>query len=127
MVPFELPYSSDDDVRTRTEIREYLNSSGTSPYGKWFVALDRVAAAKVTMALVRMALGNTCKVKSLGSGLAEVKIAFSPGYRVYFGQDGAALILLLGSGTKKRQDKDIAAARERWRDYQIRVKGDSCH
>lgn len=125
MVPFTLPYSPDDD--TRTEIREYQNRAGASPYGKWFAALDRVAAAKVTVALVRVARGNTCKVKSLGSGLAEMKIDFGPGYRVYFGRDGAALILLLGGGTKKRQDEDIAAARERWRDYQTRKRGDSCH
>ena len=125
MVSFVLPYSPDD--RIRTEIHEYLNRAGASPYGKWFAALDRVAATKVTTSLVRVALGNTCKVKSLGAGLAEVKIDFGPGYRVYFGRDGRALILLLGGGTKKRQDEDIAAARERWRDYQLRKRGDSCH
>ena len=125
MVPYTLPYPPDDE--TRTDIREYLTQSGTSPYGKWFAALDRVAAAKVTIALVRVAVGNTGKVKSLGSGLAEIKIDFGPGYRVYLGRDGPALILLLGGGTKKRQDDDIATARERWRDYQIRKRGDSCH
>jgi putative addiction module killer protein len=125
MVSFVLPYSPDDE--TQTEIREYLNQAGTSPYGKWFAALERVAAAKVTIALVRVAVGNTCKVKSLGSGLSEVKIDFGPGYRVYFGREGRALILLLGGGTKKRQNEDIATARERWRDYQLRKRGDSCH
>jgi len=125
MVPFKLPYSSDDGIRI--EIREYLNRTGASPYGKWFNALDRVAAYKVTDALVKVALGKMGNVKLPGSSLSEVKIDFGPGYRVYFGRDGSTLILLLGGGTKKRQDEDIAAARERWRDYLVRKRGDSCH
>ncbi len=32
-------------------------------------------------------------------------------YRVYFGKDGDTLIILLGGGTKKRQQRDIEAAR----------------
>jgi putative addiction module killer protein len=127
MLPFELPNSSDDDVKIRTEIHEYQNSSGTSPFEKWFAALNPLAAAKAIMALVRVASGNTCKVRSLGSGLAEVKVDFGPGYRVYFGRDGAALILLLGGSTRKRHGDDIAVARDRWHDYQTRKRGDKCH
>jgi hypothetical protein len=33
----------------------------------------------------------------------------------------------LGGGTKQRQEQDIAAAQERWRDHQIRKRGTSCH
>lgn len=42
------------------------------------------------------------------------------GYRVYFGKDGEAVVILLGGGTKKRQDRDIAVAQERWADYKKR-------
>jgi len=38
------------------------------------------------------------------------------GFRVYFGQEGDLVILLLG-GTKKRQDIDISEAKQYWRDY----------
>jgi len=109
------------------EIREYLSAAGVSPYGRWFARLDPMAAAKVAVALVRLAAGNTAKVKSIGAGLAEIRIDFGPGYRVYHGWDGPALIVLLGGGTKGRQDADINAARERWRDYKIRKKGAACH
>ena len=43
-----------------------------------------------------------------------------PGYRVYFGKAGDAVVILLCGGTKKRQDGDIAMARERWVDYKKR-------
>ena len=41
----------------------------------------------------------------------------APGYRVYFGRDGDTLIVLLGGGTKARQQRDIERARELWREY----------
>ena len=66
--------------------------------------------------------GNFSNVKSVGSGVHESKIDFGPGYRMYFGKDGERLVLLLGGGTKKRQQRDIAAAIDRWRDYKRRKK-----
>jgi putative component of toxin-antitoxin plasmid stabilization module len=34
--------------------------------------------------------------------------------------DGRQIVILLGGGAKQRQNRDIAAARERWDDYQRR-------
>jgi len=59
----------------------------------------------------------------VGAAVLELKIDFGPGYRVYFGQDGERLVILLAGGTKQRQQRDIAAAHERWRDYKDRRKG----
>jgi hypothetical protein len=55
-------------------------------------------------------------------GHVEYKIDFGPGYRIYFGKDGERLVILIGGGTKKRQDNDIAAAQECWADYKRRKK-----
>jgi putative addiction module killer protein len=104
----------------RLTVLEYLDRRGSSPFAGWFQRLDAVAAAKVTTAIQRLGLGNVSNVKGVGAGVFEYRIDFGPGYRVYFGQDGQALVILLGGGTKKRQDHDIAAAHERWADYKKR-------
>jgi putative addiction module killer protein len=76
----------------------------------------------VVTALYRMEQGNLPNVKPVGQGVAEFRIDFGPGYRIYFGQDGDVLIILLGGGTKKGQSADIHLAQQRWRDYKARKK-----
>jgi putative addiction module killer protein len=88
------------------DIREFLDDVGRSPFGEWFNNLDAVAAARITVALTRLALGNTSNTKGVGAGVFELKLAFGPGFRVYFGKDGSEIVILLGGGTKKRQNRD---------------------
>lgn len=102
------------------EIREYLDADGFGPYAKWFESLNATAAAKVVVAVTRMAHDNFGDVKSVGAGVFERRIDFGPGYRVYFGRDGDRLVILLGGGTKKRQQSDIEAAQMLWQDYKRR-------
>jgi len=99
---------------------QFISSDGRTPFQQWFDGLDRVAAAKVRIAIARLQQGNVSNVKSVGGGVSEAKIKFGPGYRVYFGKDGATIVVLLGGGTKTRQAKDVADARARWHDYKQR-------
>ncbi len=69
-------------------MRYYLTAGGESPFGSWFSDLDAAAAAKVTVALVRLEQGNTSNAKGVGEGVLECRINWGPGYRVYFGRDG---------------------------------------
>ena len=62
-------------------------------------------------------MGNLSNVKGVGGGVLEYRIDFGPGYRIYFGRDGDALIILLGGGTKVRQQRDIETAVALWREY----------
>lgn len=101
-------------------VLEYLDRSGSSPFAKWFATLAAPAAAKVTTAIRRLEFGNVSNVKGVGAGVFEVRIDFGPGYRVYFGKDGELIVILLAGGTKKRQDRDVANAHERWVDYKNR-------
>ncbi len=66
--------------------------------------------------------GNFSNAKSVGAGVYERRINFGPGYRVYFGKDGELIVILLGGGTKQRQQNDISLALDRWEDYKQRKK-----
>ncbi len=98
---------------------EYLRADGSSPYRAWFDRLDAQAAAKVATATLRLAMGNTSNVKRIGV-IAEYRIDWGPGYRVYLAKDGDALIILLGGGTKKRQQADIERAKAMFVEYKAR-------
>ena len=102
------------------EGREYLDPAGRSSYAAWFDNLNAEAAAKVATAVTRISLGNFSNVEGVGSGVLEYKLDYGPGYRIYFGKDGETLVILLGGGTKKRQQKDIGAALAKWQDYKRR-------
>lgn len=43
-----------------------------------------------------------------------------PGYRIYLGRDGETLVILLGGGTKQRQQADIERAKAMWAEYKAR-------
>jgi putative addiction module killer protein len=103
------------------EVREYLLENGNSPYKKWFDALPAMVAAKVSVALLRMEMGNLSSVKWF-DGIGEFVLNTGPGYRIYFGKDGPALIVLLGGGTKHRQQKDIDQAKALFAHYKARKK-----
>jgi putative addiction module killer protein len=98
---------------------EYIREGGTKPFGAWFARLDPQAAAKVATATARLRAGNISNVKWIG-GVGEYRIDWGPGYRIYLGRDGAALIVLLGGGTKRGQRADIDRARALWDEYKAR-------
>lgn len=104
------------------EVVVYETEEGRSPFDDWFVHLDAQAAVKVTTAIARIGVGNLGDVKPVGQGVSERRITFGPGYRVYFGQDGNKLVVLLNGGTKKRQSKDIEQAQIFWADYKRRKR-----
>ena len=105
----------------KRKVVEYLKG-GASVFGNWFHSLDAHTAAKVTTALYRLEQGNFSNVKSVGEGVSEYKIDFGPGIRVYFGQDGDELVILLGGGTKKMQRKDIKETQMLWAQYKKETK-----
>jgi len=102
------------------ELRYFVANDGASPFEKWFAGLDAQSAAKVSVALARLELGNLSNVKGVGEGVLECRIDWGPGYRVYFARDGDVLVILLTGGTKRRQQRDIDAAKANWTDYKGR-------
>jgi putative addiction module killer protein len=92
-------------------------SEGTVPFRDWLATLDRTTRARIPARVLRFEMGNFGDHKSVGDGVQEARVMFGAGYRIYFGQDGASLVLLLVGGTKATQAKDIRRAQEFWRDY----------
>ena len=62
-------------------------------------------------------------MKGVGAGVLEYRIDFGPGYRIYFGRDGDEIVVLVGGGTKQRQQRDIDLAQARWVEYRRSKKG----
>ena len=112
MVTHTLPYLV-------ISVREYLDRDGHSPYASWFDELNAEAAAKVATAATRLSRGHFSNVEGVGGGVFEYKIDFGPGYRIYLAKT-ARRSILLGGGTKKRQQQNIDTAHDRWADYKRR-------
>jgi putative addiction module killer protein len=103
------------------KVEEYIREDESNPYKQWFDGLSAQAAAKVTVAKLRMELGNTSSIKWF-DGMGEYIIDWGPGYRIYLAKDGDMLIVLYGGGTKRGQQRDIDRAKELLAEYKARKK-----
>jgi len=106
------------------KVEEYIREDQSNPYKKWFDRLSPDAAAKIAVAKLRMEMGQTSSIKWF-EGIGEYKIDWGPGYRIYLAQDGEALIILFGGGTKKSQRTDISRAKILYEEYKRRKKSES--
>ena len=83
----------------------------TARFAHWLEDLrDLRARARVQAKIERLIGGNPGDAKPVGSGVSELRINYGPGYRVYFQQKGSTLIILLASGDKSTQGRDIDEA-----------------
>lgn len=102
---------------------ELYESAGRCPFDEWFENLKEFhTRAKILTRLERLRLGNFGDCKSLGEGIAELKIHYGPGIRIYYSKIGNKIVLLLCGGVKASQSKDINRAREYLKEYQSREK-----
>lgn len=106
---------------TPKELRVYVTIDGQCPFSEWLASLqDGKARAKIRVRLDRVILGNFGDCHSVGEGVQELRIDYGPGYRVYFGQLGSTIVLLLCGGDKSTQAKDIDLAKHYWNEYRRR-------
>jgi putative addiction module killer protein len=83
----------------------------SATFESWLVGLkDRQARLRVISRIERLSAGNPGDVKPVGAGVSELGLDHGPGYRVYFMQRGALVIVLLAGGDKRTQDADIKLA-----------------
>ena len=101
------------------EIVNYQTLDGKEPFAKWLDSLrDMRAIDKIEKRLKRVQSGNLGDYRSVGEGVFEFRINYGSGYRIYFGQVGTIVILILCGGDKSTQEQDIQTAKEYWRNYE---------
>jgi putative addiction module killer protein len=100
------------------QVENYVRPDGRCPFEDWMDSLrDHRARARIRTRIGRVRLGNLGRCEPVGGGVLELKIDYGPGYRVYFGQVGTRLVILLCGGDKSSQSEDIKRAIEYWEDY----------
>jgi putative addiction module killer protein len=79
----------------------------TEEFSRW---LRRLKDAEAVGRIRRMELGNPGDAKTVGKGVMEMRIAYGPGYRVYYTHRGVEVVILLCGGDKRTQRQDIKRA-----------------
>jgi putative addiction module killer protein len=101
-----------------TKVLVYSTRDGRCPFDEWLLALKDVRAIdKVDARVARLRAGNFGDCKPVGEGVLELRVHYGPGYRIYCGRRGRAVVLLLCAGDKQSQSRDIARAKRYWREH----------
>lgn len=99
----------------------FRTQDGRVPFENWLDDVsDKKAVARILARLARVRQGNLGDCRGVGEGVSELRVDYGPGYRIYLGQDGPTLVILLCGGDKKTQARDIRIAKQHWREYKNR-------
>jgi putative addiction module killer protein len=105
------------------QIERYQRNDGSVPFDDWFESLrDRQGRSHIAARLNRIRSSNFGDHVAVGEGVFELRVHSGPGYRIYFGKEGSAIVLLLCAGAKKSQVADIETAKGYWREWKARRK-----
>ena len=106
-------------IITPKKLVAFRTEDGRVPFDEWLCDLhDPRAAVRILARLVRVRCGNLGDCKAVGDGVSELRVDYGPGYRVYLGQQGQTLVVLLCGGDKRTQARDIRLAKQYW--YQFK-------
>jgi putative addiction module killer protein len=84
----------------------------TETFRAWRTGLrDQRLRGLIASRLDRLANGHFGDARPVGEGVAELRLHFGPGYRLYYCRRGASVIVLLCGGDKGSQAQDIALAK----------------
>ncbi len=100
------------------QIQVYQTPNGREPFNEWLVSIrDIELQGRIRARLERLEEGNLGDCQTVGDGVFELRIHFGAGYRIYFGQIGNTILLLLCGGDKSSQRRDIERAKTYWLEY----------
>jgi len=85
----------------------------TQEFQDWLDGLkDIKAQLRIVTRLRLVEAGNLGDWKSVGGEVSEMRVAFGPGYRLYFTKRQNILIVMLAGGDKSTQARDIKRAQK---------------
>lgn len=102
------------------QVKYYQAENGATPVKEWLESLEQKLRVRIDARLARVRLGNFGDCEPVGDGVHELKDHHGAGYRIYFGQEGNEIVLLLCGGIKKSQKQDIRRAKKFWKDHLAR-------
>ena len=89
----------------------YRDAVGNELFTIWLNKLrDPTTRRRILKRLLRVGNGHYGDFKPVGEGVYELRFFFGSGYRVYFGEDGDTLVIILAGGDKSSQNRDIQRA-----------------
>jgi putative addiction module killer protein len=96
----------------------YHDAAGNEPFTDWLNKLrDPTTRRRILKRLLQVGNGLYGDFKSVGEGVYELRFFFGPGHRVYFGEDGDTIVIILTGGDKSNQSRDIQRAQTYWKEY----------
>ncbi len=102
----------------KKNLKIYQDSNGKEPFVDWLESLkDRKSRSRIITRLDRLEVGNPGDFRHIDGGVFELRLHFGPGYRVYYGEDGPLMVILLIGGDKSTQERDIKKAMSFWKNY----------
>ncbi len=102
------------------------DNNGREPFTDWLNDLrDSVGRNRIRARIFRLEQGHYGDCKPVGEGVKELRMFFGSGYRIYFGEYGNNIIILLCGGDKDSQDNDIQQAKVYWSNTLDRIHRDA--
>lgn len=99
------------------EVIVYHNQERREPFKDWLNYVEnKILNYRIRARIHRIRQGNYGDHKRF-HGIIELRLHFGKGYRIYCGEDGDKLVILLAGGDKSSQDRYIKQALEYLRDY----------
>jgi putative addiction module killer protein len=106
------------------QVKLYKTRDGKTPYVEWVTGIkDQLTKGRIDARATDLARGKLGKCKPVGEGVTElIQHGHGPGYRIYIGEFGSKIIILLCGGDKSTQQTDIKQAKAFWKDYKERER-----
>jgi putative addiction module killer protein len=110
--------SYNNNMSRKRSLKVYQDSNGKEPFIEWLESIkDRKTRSRIITRLDRLEVGNPGDYRHVEEGVFELRLHFGPGYRIYYGEDGPVIVILLMGGDKSSQSKDIKEALSFWKKY----------